>query len=168
MSWLFLTLAGCTSIPDSYAPPMQRRPWLGPEPSAVKHFVNMNDPDADSYIVRDISRTVEGSWRWTYARPELRFHLATTQGLKFTADLSIAEVTLRQTGPVTLSFLINGHLLDKVHYSEHGEKHVQKPVPPGYLALGENRVVIEPDKTWVSNDDKVRLGFILTRAGFVQ
>ena len=39
----------------------------------------------------------------------------TNQGLHYTIDFSIAEATLKTTGPVTLTFLVNDHALDSVH-----------------------------------------------------
>jgi len=66
----FCFLAGCANIPDSYAPPMQRKPLTGTEPSEFGHFVNLSDPNADAYIVHDSSPAVESStWRWTRKRP---------------------------------------------------------------------------------------------------
>src|SRR3954453_14491931 len=130
----FCLLTGCVNIPDSYAPPMQRKPLTGTEPSAVGHFVTMSDPNADAYIVKDVSPASEaGSWRWTGKRPELRFFLESTENLNFKADFSIAETTLRETGPVTVSVLINGKLLDTLKYADAGEKHFDKPVPANLL-----------------------------------
>jgi hypothetical protein len=163
-------LTGCVNIPDSYAPPVQRKPLGGTEPSAFGHFVNMSDPNADAYIVKDVSDAAEaGSWRWARKRPELRFFLETTEHLNFKADFSIAESTFRETGPVTISILINGKPLDTIKYAEPGEKHFDKPVPPKLLrAKSVNFATLEIDKVWVSKADGATLGFILTRAGFTQ
>ena len=163
-------LSGCANIPDSYAPPVQRRPLSGADPSPIGHFVTMSDPDADAYIVRDVSQSAEaGAWRWTRKRPELRFFLDTIEQLNFKADLSIAETTLRETGPVTISVSINGNLLDTIHYADSGEKHIDKPVPAKFLRpKSVNFAVLEIDKVWVSKTDGAVLGFILIRAGFAQ
>ena len=100
-------LAGCANIPDSYAPPIQRKPLTGAEPSPIGTFVNLGEPSADAYIVRDITGYVESSgWRWTRKRPELRFFLDSIDHLKFKADFSIADATLKDTGPVTISIFI--------------------------------------------------------------
>jgi hypothetical protein len=163
-------LSGCANIPDSYAPPMQRKPLSGTEPSPVGHFVTMSDPNADAYIVKDVSPAAEaGSWRWTGKRPEMRFFLETTEHLNFKADFSIAETTLRETGPVTVSVLINGKVLDTLKYADAGEKHFDKPIPANLLrAKTVNFAALEIDKVWVSKTDGAVLGFILTRAGFTQ
>jgi len=130
----------------------------------------MSDPDADAYIVKDVSQAAEaGSWRWTRKRPELRFFLEATENLNFKADFSIAEATLRETGPVTISVLINGNLPDTLHCADAGEKHIDKPVPEKFLrAKALNFAALEIDKVWISKTDGAVLGFILTRAGFTQ
>ena len=100
-------------------------------------------------------------------RPELRFFLDSTERLKFKADLSIADVTLKETGPVTISIFINGHLLDKVKYASAGRRGYEKAVPPAFLLPNAvNLAALEIDKVWVSKTDGAVLGFILTTAGF--
>jgi hypothetical protein len=128
----------------------------------------MSDPAASAYIVKDVSDSSEGlGWRWTHRRPELRFFLPTAEHLDFLMDFSLPEVTFRETGPVTLSFFINGKLFDRVLYEKAGEQHYRKPVPASFLNSGTvNVVAIEPDKVWVSKADGAQLGFVLVRAGF--
>ena len=161
-------LAGCANIPDSYAPPIQRKPLTGAEPSPIGTFVNLGEPSADAYVVSDITGYVESSsWRWTRKRPELRFFLDSIEHLKFKADFSIADATLKDTGPVTISVFINGHLLGKVHCADTGRKQFEKPVPAAFLnPKAVNFAALEIDKVWVSKTDGAVLGFILTSAGF--
>src|SRR3954469_4752522 len=117
-------LSGCVNIPDSYAPPVQRKPLGGTEPNPVGPFVNMGELNATAYIVKDVADGAEaGSWRWARKRPELRFFLETNQHLRFKVDFSIAESLFKDTGPVTISFFINGKPFDTVSYPEPGEKH---------------------------------------------
>jgi hypothetical protein len=163
-------LSGCANIPDSYAPPVQRKPLGGTEPNPIGHFVNMGDLNATAYIVKDVADGAEaGSWRWARKRPELRFFLDTIENLSFKADFSIAGTLLSETGPVTISIFINGNLLDTLKYAEAGEKHFEKPVPAKFLrAKSMNFAAMEIDKVWVSKTDGAVLGFILTRVGFTQ
>ena len=131
----------------------------------------MNDPNADAHLLRDISHFAEGGggWRWAGPRPRMRFYLETTHNLRLTLDFYIAEVTFKETGPITLSFLINGHLFDKVRYVGPGEQHYEKPVPEPLLRAGEeNLVEIEFDRVWTSPDDGAKLSILLVRAGFVR
>lgn len=134
------------------------------------HFVSMNGPVADAHIVRDIALGLEaGAWRWTGQRPELRFRLSSVEGLRFTMDFALPDVTFAQRGPVAISFFINGHLLDKVRYEGGGQKHFEKPVPAAWLRTdADTLVAAEIDKVWIAPADGARLGFILSRAGFIE
>jgi hypothetical protein len=160
----------CGGLPEVYPPPEQRKALEGSDYAYLGHFARMDDPEADAYIVKDVAGFVEGgSWRWTYRRPELRFFVRNPAGLKFSMDFVIADATFRQTGPVTLSILLNGQPLDKMRCPKPGERHFQTPVPAGLLQANVvNTVAIEPDKVWVSPQDGAVLGFILLRAGFVE
>ena len=165
-----LMLAGCRSMPETYAPPVQRQPLTAPAPAgSAGYFVSMSDPLAGTYIVRDVSATTEGgSWRWTYRRPGLRFFLPVTEHLKFTMDFAFPERLFRQTGPVTLTFRVNGQTLDTVRYEKGGHQRFEKAVPASMVRTGENFVEIVPDRVWVSPTDGAALGFILSAAGFVE
>jgi hypothetical protein len=161
-------LSACGRSPDTYAPPIQRQPLLGAD-AHIGASIAMDDPMADAYIVRDISKTTEGSWRWTYQHPELRFYLKQTSGAKLAVDFGVPEATFKDTGPVTITFRVNGHVLDKVLCDKPGNRHFEKAVPSAFLrAREDNFVAMEADKKWVSKDDGAVLSFLLTRAGFVQ
>lgn len=164
-----LAAAGCVEIPNTYAPPVQRRPFEIPEPGGVRHFIAMNNPAASAHILSDISRTPEeGAWRWTGQRPTLRFRLPANKRLRLVMDFSIAEATFASTGPLTISYFINGRLLDRVRYDSHGVKHFEKRLDPGWVVKGEDTIVAaELDKIWVAPDDGAKLGVILVRAGFL-
>jgi hypothetical protein len=146
-------------------PATKRKPFDAAPHKA--NVVNMNDPFISSYIVRDISSLLEGgSWRWTSQRPEMRMYLDDVQGMKLVADLSVGEENFGHTGPVSISFFVNGNLLDKVRYGRAGSYHFEKPIPDAWLhARSLNNLAMQPDKTWASATD-VTYGFILTRAGF--
>jgi hypothetical protein len=155
-------------MPEWYPPPPQRQPLTIPEPPAGSMMVNMNDLDAPAHFVKDISSTLEGAtWRWTQKRPTLKILLVKTQGLKFATDFTIWEGTLKQTGPVTISFFVDDKLLDNVRYDTPGYKHFEKPVDPAWLQTGTDTLVsAEIDKVYVDPGDKATLGFILTKMGF--
>jgi hypothetical protein len=166
---VLLFLAGCTSIPDTYAPPEQR-PGVDPQVPRLGAYVRMGDPEADLYLVRDVSRTLEGgAWRWAFKRPELRFFVTSVERLRFVLEFTIAEALFPETGPVTLAVFVNGQLLASERYGQAGAHRFEKPVPPSLLKPGAlNLVAIEPDKVWVSKEDGATLGFVLSGAGFVR
>ncbi len=165
---LALLLAACNRYPESYPPPEQRQPPTAEEAGEAMEFVAMNDPDAESYFVRDIRGLEAGSWRWTGQQPTLRFALDHTNNRQFVMDFAVADAALRETGPITITVFVNERLLDRMRYQTHGEKHFEKAVDPSWLEAGEKTTVeIALDKVWVSPTDGTRLGVILLRAGFV-
>ena len=156
-------------MPEPYAPPVQRQPFEDYRPYRVARIVQMSDGDATVHFVRDISDKLEGSWRWTQQRPAVRVRVRTNEHVKYTIDFTLPEVTFRDTGPVTLSFFVNDHLLDRVPYQSSGPLHFEKPVPAEWVAPDQDAILAaEIDKMWVSKEDGTRLGFILTRIGLTQ
>jgi hypothetical protein len=159
-------LAGCYRGPDWYAVPEQRAAVTAPKTELAMHIA-MNHPNATAHIVRDVNRTLEdNSYRWTHRRPELQFWVEGPRRVKFTMDFALPEATMKMTGPVTLSFFINGQHFDTARYDQPGSHRYEKDAPPELLKPhAKNTVAIEPDKVWVSPDN-VALGFVLTQAGF--
>ncbi|MBI4875233.1 MAG: hypothetical protein HY822_11430 [Acidobacteria bacterium] len=149
---------------------MQRNALPEAEQAAIGFLVSMNDPNAESSFVRDISPALEGGqWRWTYVRPELKMHLKSVRGLKLVWEIGLAVATFERTGPVTISFFVNGQPAGKLPCPKPGDYRFEQPVRPSLLrANGENFIAAQADKLWVSPTDGVKLGFTLTRAGFIQ
>jgi hypothetical protein len=129
----------------------------------------MGDPAAGLHIVRGIQDTVEGiGWRWAHERPELAFELPRAEDWKLRMDFAFPDSNFKVTGPVTVSFFINGKLLGTERYTTPGEKRFEKAVPPGWLQAGRAATVsAEIDPPWIAPADKVKLGFVLYGAGFV-
>jgi hypothetical protein len=164
----FALLCACQNMPPAYAPPEQRAPFENFAPYRINRIINMADGDADNYIVHDVLRT-GGTWRWTGKHPELRVFLRTNQSLHYVVDLTVAGATFKDTGPVTVSFFVNGHLLDKATYSAPGPQHFDEPVPEDWVEARKDAIVgAEIDKPWISPADGVALGFILNRIGLRQ
>jgi hypothetical protein len=164
-----VVLTGCQKMPETYAPPVQRQPFENFRPFRVSRVVDMSDGDADSHIVRDIPGGGGGSWRWTGARPTVRVALRRADSLNYFIDFSIADATFKVTGPVTLKFFVNDHMLDSMRYEMPGTYHFEKPVPADWIEAGKDATLAaEIDKVWVAPQDGVKLGFILTRIGLHQ
>jgi hypothetical protein len=166
----FLLLAGCVRGPESYPPPIQRKPLPDLGESASGMLVNMSDENAGAHFVRDISPGLEGGrWRWTNQRPELKFFLESAKGLKLVWDFSVAEVTFKETGPVTVSFYVNGRAVGRVPCPKPGDYKFVQPVRQDLLRANEyNTIAAQADKLWVSPADGAKLGFTMTRAGFLR
>lgn len=165
---LILTCA-CNRGPVYYPPPEQRHPVEAQAPAMrASMMINMNDDDAPLHFVQDISSALEGStWRWTKKRPTVKLLLVKTKDLKYVVDFTLADATMQQTGPVTVSFFVGDRLLDKIHYAKPGYQHYEKPIDPAWVqTVTDTLVSAEVDKTYKDSRDGAVLGFILTRMGF--
>jgi hypothetical protein len=163
-----LFLSACQNIPAPYAPPEQRQPFESFAPYRVDRVVNMGDSDAERNFIRDIGGA-GGTWRWTGKHPELHVFLRTNRMLHYVIDFTIVEATFKDTGPVTVSFFVNSHLLDKITYKGTGPQHFEKPVPEAWVESGKDAIVgAEIDKTWITPGSGAPLGFVLSRMGLRQ
>lgn len=156
----------CGRQPGVYAAPPQRSIDLGGDPDGARAFVHMDDPQADDYLVHDISPE-RGFRRWAFTRPELRFRVKDVRHLVFTAEFAIPEVTYKVTGPVTVSYAVNGRTLGTVRCDHAGDYRLEKPVPDGLVEPDKFvRVTFEANPRWVSPEDGAQLSFLLRSAGF--
>jgi hypothetical protein len=163
-----LLTVSCGWQPGVYAVPEQRSVDLGTDPDGPHAFVTMDDPVADDYLVNDISPE-HGFRRWAFTRPELRFRLNDVRHLNFTAEFAIPEVTYKVTGPVTVSYAVNGRTLGTIRCDHPGDFHLVEPVPQGLVEPDKFvRVTFEANPRWISPDDGAQLSFLLRSAGFTR
>jgi hypothetical protein len=162
--------AGCSALPDSYPPPPQRQPLPTPSAAALSYFLSMSNPNADAYIVQGISLDTEGTgYRWTFEHPVLRFLVPRMDHPKLVMDFALPERVFRTTGPMTLTFSLNGKYMDRSTCMRPGQLHYEHEVPAELVHWDAiNLVSIDPDKVWTSPADGTRLGFVVSRVGFVE
>lgn len=136
-----------------------------PGPDAM--MVSMQGSDADSGVVKDIYPASDGiAWRWTKQQPTVRVLVLSTADIKCSADFTLWDDAFKITGPLEISFLVNGKLLDKVRYTTSGDKHFEKPVPADWLATNtEATVALAVDKLYTAPADGAQFGVILKRLG---
>jgi hypothetical protein len=157
----------CGRAPRVYAAPEQRSLDLGPDPGGLGSFVTMDDPLSDEYIVKDISPGRDFR-RWAFVAPELRFKVKDGRDLKFTAEFAIPEVTYKVTGPVTVSYAINGKKLETLRCDHPGDYRIEKAVPDGWIDPGAAvHVTFEARPRWIAPQDGAQLSFLLRSAGFL-
>jgi len=162
-----LLTVSCGREAGVYAAPPQRSIDLGTDPDGPHAFVNMDDPVVDDYLVNDISPE-RGFRRWAFTHPELRFRTNDVRHLIFTAEFAIPEVTYKVTGPVTVSYAVNGRTLGAIRCDHAGDFRLEKPVPDGLVEPGKFvRVTFEANPRWISPDDGAQLSFLLRSAGFI-
>jgi hypothetical protein len=163
-----MLIVACGRQPGVYAVPPQRSLDLGHDPSPAFAVITMDDPRADDYLVNDISPD-RGFRRWAFIHPELRFRLKETRHLIFTAEFAIPEVTYKVTGPVTVSYAVNGRTLGTLRCAHAGDFRLEKPVPEGLVEPDKPvRVTFEANPRWISPEDGAQLSFLLRSAGFTQ
>ena len=133
-------------------------------------MLEMSDPSVDKFIVTDIARGQQSSpWRWTGKHPTVKIPLKSTLNFKYVMQFALPEVTFKDTGPVTITFLVNDQELDRVKYDTPGDRTFEKLVPNGMLKpMSENTLAADVDKPWVSKTDGQKLGFILVKIGLQQ
>lgn len=162
-------VSSCQDMPEPYAPPVQRQPFEDARPHRMSRIVNMSDSDAAAHFVQDISTGEPATWRWTNRKPTVRVTPRTNQGLRYLIDFTLPAATFKATGPVTIQFLVNDHVLDSVRYTASGDYHFEKAVPPEWVEpMKDTFLAASIDKVWVSPADGAKLGFILTRIGLTQ
>jgi hypothetical protein len=129
-------------------------------------MVEMGEGEAATHVLKDVEPG-EGTWRWTGQQPTLKILAFTTENVKLRVDFTLWDVAFHETGPVELSFFVNGHLLDKIRYSAPGYQHFEKPIPADWLTTDvESTVSIVIDKMYTAPQDGKKFGFILSRIGF--
>jgi hypothetical protein len=169
VQWLSIVVifSGCRSVPE-FPPPQQRPAFEGYKPHAAR-VIEMGDPGAQGHFVRDISEEPDGSWRWALQRPAVRVKVRGDQKLKYTIDFTLPDITFKDTGPVTIGFFVNDHLLDRVRYATGGYQHFEKAVPDAWVDPNQEVIVAaEIDKMWTSKEDGTRYGFIISRMGLAE
>ena len=160
-----LVTISCGRHAGSFPVPEQRSLNLGVDPGIVS-FIQMDDPAANDYIVKDIA-SEPGVYRWAFLHPELRFRVAPSKDLRFTAELAVPEVTFKVTGPVNVKYALDGKDLGSLHCDHVGKYRISQAVPPGWLASEPYvHVTFETDRRWVSKEDGAQLSFLLFNAGF--
>jgi hypothetical protein len=161
-----LCLAACDRLPESYPPPEQRQPVAGLNPGPDAMMVSMDSPDVGLLIVKDIYPGSDIPWRWTLREPTVRVLVLATENIKFSADFTIWDDAFKTTGPLEISFLVNGKVLEKIRYTTPGAKHFEKPVPPDWLTINsEASVALLVDKLYIAPADQAKFGVILSRLG---
>jgi hypothetical protein len=163
-----MLLAGCDRFPDSYPPPQQRHPVEGYSPGPDAMMVEMSEPSADLHVVKDIYNPGSAPWRWSGQNPTVRTR-AISNNLKFRADFAIWNDSFKITGPVEITYLVNGRTLDKIRYTSPGDKHFEEPIPEGWILTdAEATLALSVDKVYVAPKDGNKFGVILVRMGLTK
>ena len=160
-------VCGCERSPEYSI--SEQRPVFQATAMPAARVLNMDDPGVTARFVRDISPELSSSWRWGFKRPAVRIKVRKTEGLKYTIDFTLPEVTFKDTGPVTIAFTVNDHVLGRVRYESAGAQHFERNVPADWVTAGEDAIVgAEIDRLWISKGDGASFGFIISRIGLAR
>ena len=164
-----LMASACRNMPGPFAPPVQRQPLEDFRPYRMSAIVDMADEDAKTHFVRDLTSNASATWRWTGQWPTLRVRMRSVENVRYTIDFAIAGAMLAKTGPLTVSFLVNDRVLDRVRYNHDGAQHFEKAIPAGWVTAGEDITVgARVNKPWTPPEGGPPLGIMLTRIGLTQ
>jgi hypothetical protein len=165
-----ILLSACSREP-AFAPIPAQLPRVdAPDPPNVPCYFSMSEPRADNFIVRDITLGLSaGLQRWTQQKPAVRCKLPNAGPWNIAMDFIATDVTMRDTGPITLTFTVNGRELSRLRCDKPGRQQFRAPLPPD-LALPGAELVLQAsiDKPWVSREDGAKLGVLLIAMGFIQ
>ena len=162
-----LILTACQNLPLPIAPPEQRQPMADFRSYRVEHIVNVSEGDM-SRVASDILPPA-GGWSWTGKRPAVKVRLRGKQQVRYQMDFAVADATFKETGPVSVTFFVNDHVIETVRYAKPGPQHYEKAIPTEWLQPNnDNLVGAEVDKVWTSPDDGAKLGLILMRIGLTE
>lgn len=165
---LALSTAACARYPEPYRPPQQRRPQGAGSAVGLAHAITMSAPGAENHFVSGVLPELhDNSWRWTLRHPVFRFQVPSTENLSLEADLTVPDVTFKQTGPVRITVWVEAHRLDVIEINKDQRLQYRKPVPASWLTTARPvEVAFDIDKLWRSGQET--RGFILTSLGFVE
>jgi hypothetical protein len=127
-------------------------------------------PDQDAFFVADVLRgDPRADAYWTGPAPELKFLVSPNSRLSydFTMRFYLPGQIFEKTGPVTIRFFVNDHLLDRMRYDSPEQHTYLKPVPSEWISRADYTTVrIEVENPYIAPGDGARLGFLLQSAGF--
>lgn len=104
-------------------------------------------------------------WRWIHRSARFRFLSVPGTRASVEVNVTVVDATLAQTGPVTVSLLVNGTRIGSKRYNAAGEYFIQAPVPANLPVTRTFDVTLEVDPPWISPSDHNDLGVILSNIG---
>jgi hypothetical protein len=139
-----------------------------PLPSAT--FIIMKNDNADMGIVQEILHEQPGSaWRWTNQHPRVKVWVNSVAGWSLYIKFTLPAVILKKTGPISIRFSINDHLLETRTFEKEQQYEFVKAVPEAILKPADpNFIALDLDRVYVSPKDGVKLGILLQEIGLTR
>ncbi len=104
----------------------------------------------------------ETPWRWTHRKAGFRFWPVTAVQSSLTIDLSVADATLSQTGPIAVTVSVNDKTIAVETFAKSGSYLLRYPIEVRGLPSDKPLdVTLETEPPWISPSDHNDLGVIL-------
>jgi len=167
LSLLSILLCGCASRFEPL--PVQRAPVEAPDPPPRPCLFSLADPAAAPHLVRDIpTDPAAGRRRWTGPQPEVRCTLPDAGPWLAAFDFEVIDTTFSVTGPITLTFSVNGREIARMRCDAPGSRRFRAPLLPDLNRAGlDVALTASIDKPFIASGDGARLGVLLSAAGFI-
>jgi hypothetical protein len=163
--WLFIVcvacLAGCRPSP-SFAPPPQKQLPEGAPPPLVRTLIQMNDPDAEAFIVSGVRPGSGIEYRWTLGHATFRLWPDDPN------DRSLfLRLALPYRGPVTVAVRVNQSEVARPVFTEARSYDFLQPVAANLLTPP---VIVELDVSPLFTDprDGTKLGVMVAAVGLMK
>jgi hypothetical protein len=146
-----------------------KRPCL-PDTSKLGPWVELHGPTQGEHLLHDFATPSGGDEHvWTYERPVLVFAVPKRSGVKFKMEFQLAGATLKETGPVAITFWLNGTPLVTKTYDAAGMYDMEQDVP-SKLLRDDSIAIVETtqNKYYFAEGDGQRLSYLFHAAGFVE
>lgn len=169
--FLALLLLSACSRESPFAPiPPQAPPVVAPDPPSFPCLFSMTETRADQFIVTGIPLGLgAGAHRWTNESPAVHCTIPSPGPWNIAMDFILAGVTLRATGPITITFTVDGHELKRLRLDKSGPYQFRASLPPELATPGQDRVFqASIDKPYIAPADGTKLGVLVSAMGFVQ
>lgn len=108
----------------------------------------------------------DSPWPWSNEHPSFRCFLRDRGPWQFALEFAAAGVTLKDTGPITVSVSINNTPFSKFVVSKDGRAEYSQDVPSRMLNPGAVRIDLSIQPFWTSPTDGQRLGLLIHSVGF--
>ena len=161
-----IALSSCTEAPEYLRLPRQYAPtaqddFIPDAPMLVMGPTVIPEDDTTNGILSN-----DSDWPWSNEHPRFRCFVRDGGPWQFAMQFAVAGVTLKDTGPITISVSINDALFSKFVVSSDGRAEYVRDVPTGLLARGAVHVGLTIQPFWTSPTDGQRLGILIHSIGF--
>ena len=161
-----IAFAACSGDVVVHPPPPEDR-WVSPYPPPLESWVDMNQPDADRYIVSGVREVHVQGQRWVDRKGVIQVLAPPFLDLHFHLAFTLPPAVANKAGVITLRIAVNDELFGAFTYTEAGTYEIKKPVAAESLPWDRNTEIsleIEPSRN--ANWESFELGFLIKNVGF--